>query len=132
MTARNARRIEQYLGIWIASEYMLAFAQRGATARPDQSANDVAGLIPCEIHGIRMERIAESMNRPDISGPPRIVMERAADLSDQVGQVRLDDERVRPKAIVQLRFGQRLWPILDQDLEQLKGFRREGSPCLPE
>jgi hypothetical protein len=110
-------------GVSVASEDVLAFAERGTATRPDQATHDTAGVTVCKVHGIGAEGVPESLNSPDISRLTWVIIERSPNLPNQIGQVGVDDERVRPKAIVQLRFGQRLWLVLDENLEQLKGLR---------
>src|SRR4029453_4646078 len=67
------------------------------------------------------------MDRSHEPGRPGILTERVPDLAHEVGEIRFYDERVSPHAIVQYRFRQGLRPVLDQDLEQLEGFWRQGD-----
>jgi hypothetical protein len=85
-------------GVSVASEDVLAFAERGTATRPDQATHDTAGVTVCKVHGIGAEGVPESVNGPDISRLTWVIIERSPNLPNQIGQVGLDDERVPPKS----------------------------------
>ena len=63
-----------------------------------------------------------------------VVAQRGPDFTHEVGEVSLHDEGVRPKTFLQAGLGERLGPVLHQQLEKLKRFRREvdGQRLAPE
>jgi hypothetical protein len=58
-------------------------------------------------------------------GLARLIAERRAELDDEVGEIRLGNERTRPEPGADVFFGDGLGPALDEELQQNEGLRRD-------
>ena len=73
----------------------------------------------------RRKRVSESLDGSDVRRPLRIVTESIANLFHQHRQVAFGDEGVAPERVEDVGFRNRPWAALDQQCQQIKGFRRE-------
>ncbi len=63
-----------------------------------------------------------------------MVAEGAPDLGDEIGEVRLGDERSRPQPLQEVRLGQGLGALCDEHRQQLESLGSEVNfhPAAPE
>ena len=73
------------------------------------------GLVPSGGEGV-----ADPVNGSDEARRLRFVAERLAHLGDHDRQIRVADEGSRPEPGVQLLFGDRIRPALEQDTEGIE------------
>jgi hypothetical protein len=71
------------------------------------------------------------MDGPDELWLRGVVAQHIADLTDQIRQVLLDHERVRPQALLQIGLRDRTGPAGDEDFQELKGLGDKCSAWLP-
>ena len=83
----------------------------------------VAGLVSSR--GIPAEGVTEPMRGANESRRPGSVAEGLANLTDEIGQVRFDDECLGPETSVENIFGESLWPLGDERRQQLERLGRQ-------
>ena len=71
------------------------------------------------------EPIAEAVHGLQESVGPRVVGDGVTDLARGPGKTRVRHEYARPDLVEQLLLRERARPVLDQDLQQLEGLRRQ-------
>ena len=71
------------------------------------------------------EPIAESVHGLQESVGPRVVVDRVTDLAHRSGKARVRHEYARPDLVEQLLLRERARTVLDEDLQQLEGLRRQ-------
>ena len=57
----------------------------------------------------------------------RVVVESRPQFVDEVGEVPVDHECVRPEALMQLFLRNRIWPLPNQQLQELERLRGQGD-----
>src|SRR5262245_43474091 len=103
MTPGDFGRVQEHLELRVATEHVLTVAEAGAAAGPDQTEARGANRrafrrFPCR----RIpKRVTEPVDCADEARMRGVVPKRLADLGDQVDEVLLDDERIRPEVILE-------------------------------
>jgi hypothetical protein len=131
----NTGRIEKDLEIRITPQDVRTLAKRRAAVGPQQAK---PGRVPLSDRigsgwpaSRTFKRIPEPVDGADEAGVCRIVTKGVANLSNQIDEVLLDDERVGPEALLKNDLRERLRPAFDEKLQELKGLRREPDGTSP-
>ena len=128
VTPRHRRLVQPDLDIGIAPDHMFTGGKRKASPAPLQPARGSRAVRSSGVRDVKRltaERIAESVRCSDEKRTSSTVSEGLTNLSDQVREIRLGDERFRPQPLLQHVFRKNLRPIQDQRPQQLESLRRQ-------
>src|SRR5689334_19463572 len=102
MATRHAGRVDEYRRLRIPPDDVLAFVKRDLATRPEETTHSARLSMRADLARLGAEGVAEPMEGTNERRTTRVVVESASHFADQVRQVGLDHERVRPEMIVQL------------------------------
>ena len=127
-TSSHRRLVQSDFNIGIAPDHMFTCGKRKALTAPLQPAQG-SGAFGCsgvrDVKRLTAERIAESVRCSHEKRTSRTVSEGLTNLSDQVGEIRLGNERFGPQPLLQRVLRKNLRPIQDQRSQQLESLRRQ-------
>jgi hypothetical protein len=123
VAARHAVQVDPDHGIRIATEGVVARYERDLAVSPGDPAVKVGHRghrprIRPDGTNLGEEGVAEAVDCANIPGFLGLVAETTSQNLDQPGEAALRDERVGPKLILQLVFGERLRTRAHEDFEQ--------------
>ena len=126
---RDARCVDPHMGVGRAAQHIVAVSEPHLAAVPHDPVIDSAHsrLARVGFLDVADEPVPEPMHGPH--EPRRIgrIAERATNLRDQTGEVRLEHERRGPQQLVQFGARHRPVPVANQGVEEIEGLGRQAD-----
>src|SRR5262245_58152575 len=124
--SRDTRRIDLYRGFWrTANDAGPVHQEESAVIHRQMEPGSRRTWSVLVDRHVTDEPISDSVNRPDEKWRINRIAEVPSNLRHQARDVRLLDERLGPQALLKIGLRYDIWPVRQQDAQELEPFRRK-------